>query len=80
MAGNKPMGFIQRTGSAFPTREGPATPTSDDFEMTPEQELGADRARADYDAGAYVDGEELAAWVDSWFTDHEKPMPTVRKR
>jgi len=37
-------------------------------------------ARADLDAGLYVDSVELGAWIDSIGTDHELPPPPTRRR
>jgi len=32
-------------------------------------------ARAELDAGLYVDAAEIDAWIDSIDTDHERPVP-----
>jgi predicted transcriptional regulator len=37
-------------------------------------------ARAELDAGLYVDAAEVAAWIDSIGTDHELPPPASRRR
>ena len=37
-------------------------------------------ARAELQAGLFVDGDEVEAWLDSVGTDHELPMPPVRRR
>lgn len=36
--------------------------------------------RAELEAGLYVDGDEVNAWLDSVGTDHELPPPAVRRR
>ncbi|MGH7041002.1 MAG: hypothetical protein ACREFY_02575 [Acetobacteraceae bacterium] len=37
-------------------------------------------ARAELDAGLYVDAAEIDAWIDSIGTDHELPPPPTRRR
>jgi predicted transcriptional regulator len=37
-------------------------------------------ARAQLDAGLYVDAAEVDAWIDSLDTDHELPPPPTRRR
>ncbi len=37
-------------------------------------------ARADLDAGFYVDGNDIDAWLGSIGTDHELPPPPTRRR
>ena len=37
-------------------------------------------ARAELDAGYYVDADEIDAWIDSIGTDHELPPPPTRRR
>jgi predicted transcriptional regulator len=37
-------------------------------------------ARAELDAGLYVDAAEVDAWIDSIGTDHELPAPPTRRR
>jgi predicted transcriptional regulator len=37
-------------------------------------------ARAELQAGLFVDGDEVEAWLDSIGTGHELPMPPVRRR
>jgi predicted transcriptional regulator len=37
-------------------------------------------ARAELDAGLYVDADEIDAWIDSMGTDHELPPPPTRHR
>lgn len=37
-------------------------------------------ALASYEAGFYVDGDEMSAWLKSVGTDAELPLPPVRKR
>ena len=37
-------------------------------------------ARAELDAGLYVDAAELDAWIDSIGTEHELPPPPTRRR
>jgi predicted transcriptional regulator len=37
-------------------------------------------ARAELDAGLYVDSAEIGAWIDSIGTDHELPPPPTRRR
>ncbi len=32
------------------------------------------------DRGQFVPGEEVRAWIESWDTDNELPMPTVTKK
>lgn len=32
------------------------------------------------DAGLLIDDEDVWAWVDSWDTDHELPMPQPKAR
>jgi predicted transcriptional regulator len=36
-------------------------------------------ARAELDAGLYVDADEVDAWIDSIGTDHELPPPPTRR-
>jgi predicted transcriptional regulator len=36
-------------------------------------------ARAELDAGLYVDADEVDAWIDSIGTDHELPPPPNRR-
>ena len=35
---------------------------------------------AEADAGLLIPDEEVRAWIESLGTDHEKPLPTARKR
>jgi len=35
---------------------------------------------ADADAGLLIPHDEVAAWVESWGTKHEKPRPRARPR
>jgi predicted transcriptional regulator len=37
-------------------------------------------ARAELDAGLFVDSAEVDAWIDSIGTDHELPVPPTRRR
>ena len=37
-------------------------------------------ARVELDAGLYVDSADVDAWIDSIGTDHELPLPTIRRR
>ncbi|MGA9865454.1 MAG: hypothetical protein WBQ75_03330 [Acetobacteraceae bacterium] len=37
-------------------------------------------ARAELDAGLYVDLAEIGAWIDSIGTNHELPRPLTRRR
>ncbi len=41
---------------------------------------GIAEARAELDAGLYVDADEIDAWIDSIGTDHEMPPPPTRRR
>ncbi len=41
---------------------------------------GIAEARAQFDAGFYVDAAEVDAWIDSIGTDHELPPPPTRRR
>ena len=41
---------------------------------------GIAEARAQLDAGFYVDAAEVDAWIDSIGTDHELPPPPARRR
>jgi hypothetical protein len=41
---------------------------------------GIAEARAQLDAGFYVDAAEVDAWIDSIGTDHELPPPPTRRR
>lgn len=41
---------------------------------------GIAEARAELDAGLYVDADEIDAWIDSIGTDHELPPPPTRRR
>jgi plasmid stabilization system protein ParE len=41
---------------------------------------GIAEARAELDAGLYVDADEIDAWIDSIGTDHELPPPPIRRR
>jgi predicted transcriptional regulator len=36
-------------------------------------------ARAELDAGLYVDAAEVDAWIDSIGTEHELPLPRTRR-
>lgn len=45
------------------------------------RELAAvDEAIAELDAGLYIPGEEIEAWVESWGTENELPPPEPRRR
>lgn len=68
-------------------------PRPDDDESDPRPETEAERqarlaweaegiarARAEIDAGLYVDADEVDAWIDSLGTDHELPPPPTRHR
>lgn len=68
-------------------------PRPDDRADTPTPESEAERrrrlaweaemiaeARAELDAGCYVDAAEVNAWIDSIGTDHELPPPPTRRR
>ena len=37
-------------------------------------------ARAQLDAGCYVDATDVDAWIDSLDTDNELPPPPIRRR
>lgn len=41
---------------------------------------GVEEAIAEVDAGFYVPSEEVDAWIDSWGTPNEIPMPQPRRR
>lgn len=41
---------------------------------------GIAEARAELDAGLYVDADEIDAWIDSIGIDHELPPPPTRRR
>ena len=41
---------------------------------------GIAEAQAELDAGFYVDGDEMHAWLASIGTDHELPPPPTRRR
>ncbi len=41
---------------------------------------GIAEARAELDAGLYVDADEMRAWILSMGTDHELPPPPTRRR
>jgi predicted transcriptional regulator len=41
---------------------------------------GIAKARAELDAGLYVDADDIDAWIDSMGTDHELPPPPIRHR
>lgn len=41
---------------------------------------GIAEARAELDAGLYVDADDIDAWIDSMGTDHELPPPPTRHR
>ncbi len=41
---------------------------------------GLAQARAELDAGLYVDADEIDAWIDSMGTDHELLPPPTRHR
>ena len=41
---------------------------------------GVAKARAELDAGCYVDADEIDAWIDSIGADHELPPPPTRRR
>ena len=68
-------------------------PRPDDDSPEPRPETDAERqarlawetkgiaeARAQLDAGFYVDAAEIDAWIDSIGTDHELPPPPTRRR
>jgi predicted transcriptional regulator len=61
----------------------PATPSETGAErarrLAWEAEMIAE-ARADLNAGLYVDAAEVDAWIDSIGTDHELPPPPTRRR
>jgi hypothetical protein len=40
---------------------------------------GIAEARAELDAGLYVDADEIDAWIESIGTDHELPPPPTRR-
>jgi hypothetical protein len=62
-----------------------ATPPLPIRESTPSASMGAEerrafrasvlRAKEQAAAGQVVSGEVVDAWLDSWFTDNELPMP-----
>ena len=37
------------------------------------------KGMASADAGRLIPHQEVVAWVESWGTDHELPMPTWKK-
>jgi predicted transcriptional regulator len=41
---------------------------------------GLAEARAEIDAGLFVDAADIDAWIDSIGTDHELPPPPTRRR
>jgi predicted transcriptional regulator len=41
---------------------------------------GIAEARAELDAGLYVDADDIDAWIDSMGTDNELPPPPTRRR
>ena len=68
-------------------------PNPNDGDGTPEPETEVEKqrrlaweaemiveARAELDAGLYVDVAELDAWIDSIGTEHELPPPPTRRR
>ena len=68
-------------------------PTPNDGDGTPDPETEVEKqrrlaweaetiveARAELDAGLYVDAAELDAWIDSIGTEHELPPPPTRRR
>jgi len=68
-------------------------PASDEGADAPRLETEAERrrrlaweaekiaeARAELDAGLYVDADEVDAWIASIDTDHELPPPPTRRR
>lgn len=60
-------------------------PTSPETEAERQRRLAweAERiaeARAELDAGLYVDADEIDAWIDSIGTNHELPPPPTRQR
>ena len=70
-----------------------ATPRRGDRPVTSRPETDAERkrrlareaemiaeARAELDAGLYVDPAEVDAWIDSLGTGHELPPPPTRHR
>jgi predicted transcriptional regulator len=63
------------------TNQQPLTETDDERQRRVTWE--ADRiaeARAELDAGLYVDSAEIGAWIASIGTDHELPLPPTRYR
>jgi hypothetical protein len=68
-------------------------PTPNDGDGAPNPEADAEKrrqfaweaemiaeARAELDAGLYVDAAEVDAWIDSIGTEHELPLPRTRRR
>ncbi len=61
----------------------PATPSETEAERQARlawEAEGIAAARAELDAGLYVDADEIDAWIDSIGTDHELPPPPTRHR
>jgi hypothetical protein len=67
------------------------TPNDGDGTTDPEAEVEKQRrlaweaemiaeARAELDAGLYVDAAEVDAWIDSIGTEHELPLPRTCRR
>lgn len=47
--------------------------------LAPEADCIA-QARAELEAGLYVDADDIDAWIDSIGTDQERPPPPTRSR
>jgi hypothetical protein len=63
-----------------PTRnDGPETDAEKQRRLAYEARMIAD-ARAQLDAGFYVDPADVDAWIDSLDTDNELPAPPTRRR
>ncbi len=61
------------------TGDAPEADPAEARRLAREAELIAE-ARAELDAGEYVDAAEIGAWIDGIGTSLELPMPPVRRR
>jgi predicted transcriptional regulator len=56
----------------------PETAADRQRRLAQEAEMIAE-ARAELDAGLFVDAAEVDAWINSIGTDHERPAPPTRR-
>ena len=73
------MAYVEAMPHVAPSAKPVETEAERQFRLAWEAD-GIAKARAELDAGFYVDADEIDAWIDSIGTAHELPPPPTRHR